>query len=69
MPKTVIITFKAPAELVERLDELVYAGVFRNRSEALRHALVMLINKYGVSSLVTEEAEARQRRYGSTIQA
>ncbi|HIQ23852.1 MAG TPA: ribbon-helix-helix protein, CopG family [Pyrodictium delaneyi] len=46
MPQTIIVTFKAPAELVERLDELVRTGVFRNRSEALRHALVILINRY-----------------------
>ena len=69
MPKTVIITFKAPAELVERLDELVSTGLFRNRSEALRHALVMLINKYGVGSLVGEEAEADKRGFREPIQA
>ncbi|WP_236698113.1 ribbon-helix-helix domain-containing protein [Pyrodictium occultum] len=46
MPQTVIVTFKAPVELVERLDELVRSGVFRNRSEALRRALVMLISRY-----------------------
>ncbi len=69
MPKTVIITFKAPAELVERLDELVNAGFFRNRSEALRHALVMLINKYGVLGLANEKGETNEKGLGNPIQA
>ncbi len=69
MPKTIIITFKAPAELVERLDELVSAGLFRNRSEALRHALVMLISKYGVMGLVNEEDEVNKRGSKDIIQA
>ena len=69
MPKTVIITFKAPAELVERLDELVSAGLFRNRSEALRHALVMLISKYGVMDLVDEESKTSKRGFEDVIQA
>lgn len=47
MPQTVIVSFKAPAELVERIDELVRMGLFRNRSEALRHALVILVSRYG----------------------
>jgi Arc/MetJ-type ribon-helix-helix transcriptional regulator len=46
MSDTVILSFKVPAQLVERLDELVREGLFRNRSEALRHALVLLINQY-----------------------
>ena len=54
MPQTIIVTFKAPAELVERLDELVRIGVFRNRSEALRHALVILINRYRGEELASE---------------
>ncbi|WP_231656722.1 ribbon-helix-helix domain-containing protein [Pyrodictium delaneyi] len=54
MPQTVIVTFKAPAELVERLDELVRTGVFRNRSEALRHALVILINRYRGEAFASE---------------
>jgi len=48
------VTFKAPAELVERLDELVRTGVFRNRSEALRHALVILINRYRGEAFASE---------------
>ncbi|HID41905.1 hypothetical protein Pdsh_05035 [Pyrodictium delaneyi] len=54
LPQTVIVTFKAPAELVERLDELVRTGVFRNRSEALRHALVILINRYRGEAFASE---------------
>jgi Arc/MetJ-type ribon-helix-helix transcriptional regulator len=45
---TVIVSFKAPADLVEQLDELVRRGVFNSRSEALRRALVMLVAKYRV---------------------
>jgi len=45
---TVIVSFKAPADLVEQLDELVKKGVFSSRSEALRRALVLLVAKYRV---------------------
>ncbi|NOZ89635.1 MAG: ribbon-helix-helix protein, CopG family [Crenarchaeota archaeon] len=50
MPQTVIVSFKAPAELVEQLDDLVRSGVFRNRSEALRYALVLLVTQYRAGS-------------------
>ena len=46
MTQTVIVSFKAPVELVEKLDDLVQSGVFRNRSEALRYALVLLVTRY-----------------------
>ncbi|ABM80790.1 ribbon-helix-helix domain-containing protein [Hyperthermus butylicus] len=55
MPQTIVVTFKVPVELVEKLDELVRMGIFKNRSEALRHALVMLLNKYR-GGLFAEEA-------------
>ncbi len=47
MSETVIVSFKVPAQLVERLDELIEKGFFRNRSEALRYALVMLVSNHG----------------------
>lgn len=47
---TVIVSFKAPAELVAQLDELVREGVFTSRSEALRRALVLLVTRYRVPS-------------------
>jgi len=45
---TVIVSFKAPADLVEQLDELVKSGAFTSRSEALRRALVLLVTRYRV---------------------
>ncbi len=46
MPRTVVITFKVPAELAERLDELINSGFFSSRSEALRRALILLLKEY-----------------------
>ena len=46
--RVLLITFKAPRELVEEADKLVEAGLFSSRSEVLRYALSMLINSYRV---------------------
>jgi Arc/MetJ-type ribon-helix-helix transcriptional regulator len=66
VPQTVIVSFKAPAELVERLDDLVRMGLFRNRSEALRHALVLLVSKYRGE---VDAFKASEGRPSSTIKA
>jgi Arc/MetJ-type ribon-helix-helix transcriptional regulator len=65
VPQTVVVTFKVPVELVEKLDELVRIGIFKNRSEALRHALVMLLSKYGG---ILAGGEAVSGGYGASIQ-
>ncbi len=44
--RVLLITFKAPRELIEEADKLVEAGLFSSRSEVLRYALSMLINSY-----------------------
>ncbi len=44
--RVLLITFKAPRELIEEADKLVEAGLFSSRSEVLRYALSMLINNY-----------------------
>ncbi|HIC98758.1 MAG TPA: ribbon-helix-helix protein, CopG family [Pyrodictiaceae archaeon] len=41
-----IVTFKAPIDLVHKLDELIEKGIFSSRSEALRRALALLIAEY-----------------------
>jgi len=64
MTQTVIVSFKAPLELVEKLDSLVEAGVFRNRSEALRYALVLLVTRYRV-----EKGEAGRGGAGGPAEA
>ncbi len=70
MPKTVTVSFKAPVELIEQLDELVRSGVFSNRSEALRHALVMLVARYRGAGLVDEaEGQAVKGGRGAAVQA
>ncbi len=43
---TVVVTFKVRRELLDRLDELVKNGYFSSRSEAIRTAIIMLINSY-----------------------
>ena len=69
MTQTVIVSFKAPVELVEKLDDLVQSGVFRNRSEALRYALVLLVTRYAAErrkgrGAVAEAEEARRGGHG-----
>ncbi len=44
--RVLLVTFKAPRELIEEADKLVEAGIFSSRSEVLRYALSMLIMKY-----------------------
>ncbi len=43
---TVVVTFKVRRELLDKLDELVKNGHFSSRSEAIRTAIIMLINTY-----------------------
>jgi len=44
--RVLLVSFKAPRELIEEADRLVKAGIFSSRSEVLRYALSMLIMKY-----------------------
>lgn len=39
----VLITFHIPEELLKKLDEIVARGVFPSRSEAIRFAIIKLI--------------------------
>ena len=41
--RTQIVSFHVPKALLEALDRLVEAGVFNNRSEAIRFALYRLL--------------------------
>ena len=50
MRRLAIISVKIPDSYVKILDELVEKGIFKNRSEAIREALRLLINKYGNQS-------------------
>jgi Arc/MetJ-type ribon-helix-helix transcriptional regulator len=43
--KNVVVSVKLPRELVERLDLLVNAGVFRSRNEAIRTAIEELVSR------------------------
>lgn len=43
---TVVVTFKLRREILEELDELVKKGYFSSRSEAIRAAIVELLNHY-----------------------
>ncbi|NPA05104.1 MAG: ribbon-helix-helix protein, CopG family [Crenarchaeota archaeon] len=46
VPRSVIVTFKIPVELLHQLDDLVSRGLFASRSEALRRALALLLQRY-----------------------
>ncbi|OYT61054.1 MAG: CopG family transcriptional regulator [Desulfurococcales archaeon ex4484_217_1] len=43
---TVVVTFKLRREILEELDELVRKGYFSSRSEAIRKAIIELLNHY-----------------------
>jgi len=43
---TVVVTFKLRREILEELDELVKKGYFSSRSEAIRKAIIELLNHY-----------------------
>ncbi len=55
----ITVSFKVPRELLKELDDLIEKGVFSTRSEAIRHALSMLIRRY---SNATRESAAAERR-------
>ena len=41
--RTVVITLHVPEKMLRELDRLVEEGRFRNRSEAIRFAIAMLL--------------------------
>jgi len=45
-PRTYIVSFHIPRALLDALDRLVEAGVFNNRSEAIRTALYRLLMEH-----------------------
>ena len=45
-PRTYIVSFHIPRALLDALDRLVEAGVFNNRSEAIRTALYKLLMEH-----------------------
>jgi len=40
------IRLNLPSEIIQRLDKLVEAGVFPNRSEAIREGIRQVLRKY-----------------------
>lgn len=45
--KMVLISFRLPNALLEELDRLVEQGVYKNRSEAVRTAVEIMLERYG----------------------
>lgn len=56
--RSVIISFKLPLPYLRKLDELITRGFYINRSEALRHAVILLLREHGMF-----ERKERQREY------
>ena len=50
--RTVIISLHVPVALVETLDKLVEAGVFNNRSEAIRVAIYRMLMERGLGRII-----------------
>jgi len=44
--KSYIVSFHIPGALLEAIDRLVEAGIFNNRSEAIRAAIFNLVKEY-----------------------
>lgn len=45
-PRMVTTTIRIPLSLVNELDKLIEKGIFRSRSEAIRHAVLQLLAYY-----------------------
>jgi len=46
--RLVTVTFKVPESMLKKLDDLVEKGLFTNRSEAIRHAIRLLLQQQGL---------------------
>ncbi len=46
MKETIIVTFKAPRQLIEEVDKLVNMGLYNSRSEVFRHALALFLSSF-----------------------
>jgi len=46
MKETIIVTFKAPRQLIEEVDKLVNMGLYNSRSEVFRHALALFLSNF-----------------------
>jgi Arc/MetJ-type ribon-helix-helix transcriptional regulator len=55
------IVARIPKEVVEQLDELVSAGAFDSRSDAVREALVQLIDKLRREEIGRQIVEGYER--------
>lgn len=55
----VVVTFKVRRELLEKLDDLVKKGYFSSRSEAIRKAIIELLNHYEKESVSEIQKRAR----------
>ena len=58
--RSVIISFKLPLPYLRKLDELITRGFYINRSEALRHAVILLLREHGMF-------ERKERRGGFEV--
>ncbi|CCC80944.1 ribbon-helix-helix domain-containing protein [Thermoproteus tenax] len=47
MDEMALVTFRITAKMLEDLDALVKDGLYQNRSEAIRAAIKLLLEKHG----------------------
>jgi len=45
-----IVSFRIPKRMLEKVDSLVAGGYYVDRSEVIRHALLILLDRYGLSA-------------------
>ncbi|RLE54363.1 MAG: CopG family transcriptional regulator [Thermoprotei archaeon] len=48
MSRDTHITVRIPEALLKKIDELVERGFYKSRSEAVRHAIILLLEKHGL---------------------
>ena len=59
--RTIIVSFHIPPNLLKAVDELVEKGVFNNRSEAFRTAIVLMLRDFSKLQHMTPQPQVGYR--------
>jgi hypothetical protein len=58
---TIIVSFHIPPNLLKAVDDLVAKGVFNNRSEAFRTAIVLMLRDFSKLQHMTPQPQVGYR--------
>jgi hypothetical protein len=59
--RTIIVSFHIPPNLLRAVDELVEKGVFNNRSEVFRTAIVLMLRDFSKLQHMTPQPQVGYR--------